>query len=188
MDKMALALPSADQRRKYCDLQFFFVFEVMVINPPFSVSECLAVCLLCSVFECFWVSSFDVYGECVSHLSMSQRAGPGPIYYVSWPKGSRLGEGFHRCGDKRCNTCRKGMFGEGIRITATNKDFTIRQSMTCKTSNVIYCVTCTKCWAQYIGETGQEIHQRQAGHHNDINRSVEGLPYVKHFNKCGVEH
>ena len=36
------------------------------------------------------MSSFDVYGECVSHLSMSQRAGPGPIYYVSWPKGSRL--------------------------------------------------------------------------------------------------
>ena len=27
MDKMALALPSADQRRKYCDLQFFFVFD-----------------------------------------------------------------------------------------------------------------------------------------------------------------
>ena len=37
------------------------------------------------------MSAFDVYGECVSHLSMSQRAGPGPIYYVSWPKGSRLG-------------------------------------------------------------------------------------------------
>ena len=100
----------------------------------------------------------------------------------------RLGEGFHKCGDKRCKTCRKGTFGEGIRITATNKDFTIRQSMTCKTSNVIYCVTCTKCWAQYIGETGQEIHQRQAGHHNDINHNVEGLPYVKHFRKCGVEH
>ena len=100
----------------------------------------------------------------------------------------RLGEGFHKCGDNRCKTCRKGTFGEGIRITATNKDFTIRQSMTCKTSNVIYCVTCTKCWAQYIGETGQEIHQRQAGHHNDINHNVEGLPYVKHFRKCGVEH
>ena len=126
-----------------------------------------------------WAHSFNTpKGKLIHHRLMHQNKA----------EKKRLGEGFHRCGDKRCNTCRKGMFGEGIRITATNKDFTIRQSMTCKTSNVIYCVTCTKCWAQYIGETGQEIHQRQAGHHNDINRSVEGLPYVKHFSKCGVEH
>ena len=100
----------------------------------------------------------------------------------------KLGEGFHKCGDKRCNTCRKGTFGEKIHITSTQKDFTIRQSMTCKTSNVIYCITCTKCRAQYIGETGQEIHQRQTGHLNDINHNVAGLPYVRHFSKCGVEH
>ena len=99
-----------------------------------------------------------------------------------------LGEGFHKCGDKRCNTCRKGTFGEKIHIASTQKDFTIHQSMTCKTSNVIYCITCTKCRAQYIGETGQEIHQRQTGHLNDINHNVAGLPYVRHFNKFGVEH
>ena len=56
-----------------------------------SVSECLYVCLLCSVFMCFCVSSFHVWGDCVSPLSMSQRAEPGPIYKVSWPEGSRLG-------------------------------------------------------------------------------------------------
>ena len=55
-----------------------------------SVSECLYVCLLCSVFMCFCVSSFHVWGDCVSPLSMSQRAEPGPIYKVSWPEGSRL--------------------------------------------------------------------------------------------------
>ena len=60
--------------------------------------------------------------------------------------------------------------------------------MTCKTSNVIYCITCTKCWEQYIGETGQEIHQRQTGHLNDINRNESGLLYVRHFRKCGIEH
>ena len=69
---------------------FSLFLRCMITSALFSVSECLAVCLLCSVFESFWVSSFDVYGECVSHLSMSQRAGPGPIYYVSWPKGPRL--------------------------------------------------------------------------------------------------
>ena len=97
-------------------------------------------------------------------------------------------EGFHKCGDKRCQTCHKGTFGKTIAITSTHKEFTIKQSMTCKTSNVVYCVTCTKCRAQYIGETGQEIHERQAGHLNDINRGVSGLPYVRHFQSCGVEH
>ena len=100
----------------------------------------------------------------------------------------KLGVGFHKCGDKRCNTCRKGTFGEKITITSTQKEFTLHQTMTCKSSNVIYCITCTKCWAQYIGETGQEIHQRQAGHLHDINTNVAGLPYVRHFKKCGIEH
>ena len=100
----------------------------------------------------------------------------------------KMEEGFHKCEDKRCHTCRKGTFGKTIAITATGKVFTIRQTITCKSSNVIYCVTCTKCRAQYIGETGQEIHDRQAGHLNDINRDVSGLPYVRHFRSCGVEH
>jgi hypothetical protein len=102
--------------------------------------------------------------------------------------GEKVGKGFHKCGDKRCGTCRRGTFGTNITITTTQKDFTIHQSLTCKSSNVIYCVTCIKCKAQYIGETGQEIHSRQAGHLNDINHDVKGLPYVRHFTSCGVEH
>ena len=56
MDKMALALPSADQRRKYCDLQFFFVFEVIHKCDPLlvflSVSLCVSFVVFLSVSEC----------------------------------------------------------------------------------------------------------------------------------------
>ena len=97
-------------------------------------------------------------------------------------------DGFHKCGDKRCNTCTKGTFGSTIHVSSTNKTFTIKQKITCKTSNVIYCVTCKKCQAQYIGETGQEIHNRQAGHLSDIKKMITGLPYVRHFMECGIEH
>ena len=52
MDKMALALPSADQRRKYCDLQFFFVFEVTSYGGHFLVFLSVSLCVSCSVFLC----------------------------------------------------------------------------------------------------------------------------------------
>ena len=95
--------------------------------------------------------------------------------------------GFHRCGDKRCNTCRHGKFGTTIDITQTSTTFHIKQHITCKSDNVIYCVTCKKCLAQYIGETEQEIHARQRGHLSDI-KSNKDLPYVRHFRQCGIEH
>ena len=147
-----------------------------------------ADCTLLKRLFCFWFDFVVVAGciggllstvlsPCVDHLWW------GPVYTPC------VGDGqFHKCGDKRCQTCHKGTFGKTIAITSTHKEFTIKQSMTCKTSNVVYCVTCTKCRAQYIGETGQEIHERQAGHLNDINRGVSGLPYVRHFQTCGVEH
>lgn len=96
--------------------------------------------------------------------------------------------GFHKCKDRRCNTCVKGKFGTTITISETQQVFTIKQHMTCKSRNVIYCVTCTKCTDQYIGETTQEIHSRSAGHLCDIRKQKAGLPYVRHFNKCGIEH
>ena len=96
--------------------------------------------------------------------------------------------GFHRCGDKRWNTCKLGIFGTRINITKTCNTFNIKQGMTCKSTNVIYCVTCKKCWAQYIGETEQELHARQRGHLADIKSNKSGVPYVDHFRGCGAEH
>ena len=96
--------------------------------------------------------------------------------------------GFHRFGDKRCNTCQLGTFSNHINITQTSSTFNIKQHMDCKSANVIYCLTCKKCLAQYIGETEQEIHARQRGHLADIRKNAEGLPYVKHFRECGIEN
>lgn len=96
--------------------------------------------------------------------------------------------GFWKCGDVRCNTCKKGLFGDTIYITETKKIFKIKQKMTCKTENLIYCVTCQKCKEQYIGETGQELHNRQSGHFSDIRQIKAGLPYARHFLKCGIEN
>ena len=99
--------------------------------------------------------------------------------------------GFHRCNNKLCNLCSNdsnGTYGTTINITSTNQVHTIKEHITCKSHNLIYCITCTKCRDQYIGETNQELHSRSAGHLNDIRKNREGLPYVRHFLKCGIEH
>ena len=99
--------------------------------------------------------------------------------------------GFHKCNDKRCNLCNhnsKATFGSTINVTATGQVFDIKQYMTCKSHNLIYCVTCTKCRDQYIGETEQELHDRSVGHLYDIRKNRPGLPYVTHFQGCGIEH
>ena len=83
--------------------------------------------------------------------------------------------GFTKCGDSRCNTCKVGTFGTTIHVSSTNKTFVIRNPMTCKSSNVIYCVTCQKCKEQYIGETEQEIHKRQRGH---LSALLNGLVFL----------
>ena len=52
--------------------------------------------------------------------------------------------GFSKCNDKRCNTCVKGTFGNTIHVTQKNETFHIKQRITCKTANVVYCLTCKK--------------------------------------------
>ena len=117
-------------------------------------------------------------GKLIHHKLMHQKTG----------NNVDIGDGFHKCGDKRCKTCEKGTFGTNIAITSTKQTFNIKQKITCKTSNVIYCVTCKKCRGQYIGETSQELHDRQAGHLSDVQKKNTGLPYVRHFLVCGVEN
>ena len=98
--------------------------------------------------------------------------------------------GFHKCNNKLCKLChldKKGTFTSSIKITATGQVHNIKQHMTCKSRNVIYCVTCTKCNGQYIGETEQELHRRSSGHLTETRHNRPGLPYVSHFQNCGIE-
>ena len=98
--------------------------------------------------------------------------------------------GFHKCNNKNCKLChldKKGIFTSSINITETGQVHNIKQHITCKSSNMIYCVTCKKCNGQYIGETEQELHRRSSGHLSEIRLNRPGLPYVSHFRNCGIE-
>ena len=87
-------------------------------------------------------------------------------------------DGFKRCGRSGCRMCpftglRPGEVQKEIMISSTGKELPIRGKLTCKSSNLLYLVTCEKgthmCPInQYVGETGQTGEQRCSEHRNTV--------------------
>ena len=65
----------------------------------------------------------------------------------------------------------------------TGKVFKVKFCASCKSSNVIYLITCRRCGLQYVDETGQSLHLRVNGHQYDItHRKTDESPVAEHFN------
>ena len=62
----------------------------------------------------------------------------------------------------------------------------IRHHLTCKSSYVIYLVTCLACSAQYVGKTTEPMHKRHTGHRREI--EDENTPLGRHFARCGYNN
>ena len=62
-----------------------------------------------------------------------------------------------------------------------------RCNTSCRTTNVVYLITCTKCGKQYIGETGDHVNQRMNGHRDEWkHKRVKRSPVAEHF--CSPGH
>ena len=93
-------------------------------------------------------------------------------------------KGFTSCEDKRCKTCKARNFGKSFNSSSTGICYNINQEMNCKTKNVYYLLTCESCDDQYVGETKRQLNYRIKSHNSDIRLKKNGLPIVKHFEKC----
>ena len=70
----------------------------------------------------------------------------------------------------------------------TCRMFKIKSAASCKSSNIIYLITCKRCSQQYVGETVQlqPLHRRIIGHHFNITHGkTEESLVVEHFNHIG---
>ena len=94
-------------------------------------------------------------------------------------------KGSHGCGRPRCKTCAHVKMGTSFKSTITNERFRARVDATCKTSNVVYLIECTKCSKQYVGETENPLHLRMNGHRSDYYRKLPDKPVAVHFNTVG---
>lgn len=90
-----------------------------------------------------------------------------------------------KCG-KSCETCKLLDVGPDIKITSTNKTFTVKHNMNCETQNLIYIITCNGCKKQYVGETGNELKTRMTLHRQHIRHpECRKLGVSKHIAECG---
>lgn len=92
--------------------------------------------------------------------------------------------GFYACG--RCPACKqcKGNKKRKKEFTAsvTNKQYNIKQFITCNTVGVVYMLEC-ECGLQYIGRTSRPMGVRIAEHVNNIKKGLITHSVSKHFRR-----
>ena len=90
--------------------------------------------------------------------------------------------GSQPCEDKRCATCPLTRKVSSIKITSTNETFFIKESMNCKSQNVLYIITCNKCKEQYVGKTNSTLSKRCTVHRSQIkHKEYRQLGLSKHL-------
>ena len=102
-------------------------------------------------------------------------------------KSSRKIDGFRNCGEL-CSMCPFSPSDTTKNHTCnqTKTTYKINSPINCKTSGVVYRITCKKCPKfVYIGETGRPIRKRFYEHHRDVQIKDLKKPCGEHFNKPG---
>ena len=94
---------------------------------------------------------------------------------------NRTIQGTHQC-MKKCTICSYAREGN---IVEMNKRYVFNDSITCKTSNLVYGIFCKKCEKlMYVGETGTTVYERMANHISTV-RNKKDDPIPRHFNTAG---
>ena len=86
-----------------------------------------------------------------------------------------------KCGNSRCATCQHLQCQSSFTSTKTKVTYPIRHYVSCKSKNVIYLITCTKCKKQYVGMTTKQLNVR-INHHRTSIFNKKGTFIHKHFN------
>ena len=90
-----------------------------------------------------------------------------------------------KCTDKRCKTCPNMPIVSALTFHNAGKTFHLKQEFSCTSRNLIYCLTCTGCKKQYIGETGDVLRNRMTLHRQHIRDSRYIVLHVsQHIAKC----
>ena len=85
-----------------------------------------------------------------------------------------------------CLLCSRLLESRKFSSSLTGLTYFIRHHLTCKSSYVIYLVTCLACSAQYVGKTTEPMHKRHTGHRRGI--EDESTPLGRHFARCGYNN
>ena len=85
----------------------------------------------------------------------------------------------------RCVHCPK-LNRTGSLVSHSNgRKYQTKQNISCQSDNIIYCLTCTACGVQYVGQTKNRIMDRFNGHLSDI-RHGKDTTLARHMATHGV--
>ena len=87
------------------------------------------------------------------------------------------------CPKTNCRYCRLLNKTGKIKSTTTGILHNTMRKISCRSSNLIYAITCTNCSIQYVGQTLKRLKDRFVGHFGDINNANQDKPIGKHFSR-----
>ena len=91
------------------------------------------------------------------------------------------------CDSRNCLCCKTLMVNSIYKSFTTGCTFAFKntKSFNCKSSFVIYLISCLKCGVQYVGQTRQPLHKRLNGHRSSILQNKLSTYLCQHFNSPG---
>jgi hypothetical protein len=86
------------------------------------------------------------------------------------------------CKTKNCRYCLVIDTTGRITSTATNRSYHSMINVSCKSNNLIYCITCNQCKLQYVGQTSNRIIDRFQAHFYSVTSKSNKNIVGRHFN------
>ena len=86
--------------------------------------------------------------------------------------------GCRPCGDKKCKTC--PFINTATTIAGPTGTFTVKSSLSCKSSDLVYVLSCTLCSKMYVGETCRCLAERFSEHLRSMKLGYSN-PVGQHF-------
>ena len=86
------------------------------------------------------------------------------------------------CTTKNCRYCPKLNKTGRIKCKASGREYVAKHNITCKSSNIIYCISCKCCGIQYVGQTKNRLMDRFQAHFYNIAYNRPKSEIGKHFN------
>ena len=83
----------------------------------------------------------------------------------------------------KCRYCPKINHSGRITSTFSGRSYIAKYNVDCKSSNLIYCISCKKCKMQYVGQTMLGLGIRFSTHYNLISSQSNTHSVSRHFSK-----
>jgi len=87
----------------------------------------------------------------------------------------------NKCKTKKCNYCPLLDRNGSITSTTTKRTYQAKKHISCKSHNLIYCITCEVCKKQYVGQTKNRLIDRFGSHFWNIKKQNLTDPIGRHF-------